>query len=144
MSERDRLRALQVRVPGHHRVDLAARSLDEGARQVEHRGIELVEAIDREHAEVERDLVIPASRGVQLSADVTDEVAKATLDDRVNVLDVGRPGERALLDLGADPLERIDDLPRLVRREDPPAPQHPGVSETAPDIVCRDPMVELK
>ena len=74
VRERDRLRSLKVRVPGHDRLGLVARSVDERARQFENGGVELVEPIDREQPQVESDLIVAAARGVELAGDVTNEL----------------------------------------------------------------------
>ena len=69
MRERDRLRALEVRVAGQHGVDLGLGALDERQRERFRRTIKVVEQLDDEQAQVERDLIVPAARGVQLAAD---------------------------------------------------------------------------
>ena len=93
MREGDRLRALKVGVPGHDRVDLFGGAPDERSREVEDGRIELRERVDREEPEVQSDLVVTASTRVQLPGDLTDQVSESALDDRVNVLEVGRPGK---------------------------------------------------
>src|SRR5438309_757483 len=60
---------------------------------VEDGRVELRERVDREEPEVQSDLVVTASTRVQLPGDLTDQVSESALDDRVNVLEVGRPGK---------------------------------------------------
>src|SRR5439155_10361303 len=103
MREGDRLRALEVGVPGHDRVDLLGGAPDERSREVEDGRVELRERVDREEPEVQSDLVVTASTRVQLPGDLTDQVSESALDERVNVLEVGRPGKRTLLYLVDDP-----------------------------------------
>src|SRR5438132_13936723 len=111
MREGDRLGPLEVRIPGHDRVDLFGRALGERSREVEDAGVEPRERVDREEPEVQSDLVVAASTRVQLPADLADQVSEATLDDRVNVLEVGRPRRSTLLHLADDARKTVLDGP---------------------------------
>ena len=80
VRERHRLRALQVRVARHHRVDLGLGALEQCDGQRLCGAIELVEQLDHQQPEVERDLVVAAARGVELAAHRTCALGEDALD----------------------------------------------------------------
>src|SRR5204863_6958791 len=64
-----RLRALKVGVAGHDSLDLVRRPGDEGPPELPQGIVQRIERVEGEEAEVERDLVVAAARGVQRAAD---------------------------------------------------------------------------
>ena len=80
MRKRDGLCALHVRVAREDRVDLAGRPTHERLRQLERGAIELVEHLDHEEAEIERNLIVPAARGVELPGDRAGALLKDLFD----------------------------------------------------------------
>ena len=64
VRERDRLCALQVRISRHHGVDLAGGPLHQGTREREKSGVEPVEQLHDEKAQIERDLIVSAAAGM--------------------------------------------------------------------------------
>ena len=137
VRERDRLRALQVRVSRHHRVDLGRSPLDESPREREQRAVETVQQLDDEQAQVQRDLVVAAAAGVQLSADGAGALGQHALDRRMHVLRIGGPREGPVRDLGRDALELAHERGGLVLRDDALTPQHPRVRDAAAHVVRR-------
>ena len=101
VAERDRDRALQVRVAGHRRLGLLGGAVENGAREASERLLGLGGGVRDVEAEGRRDLVVAGAAGVDLPADVAEQA----LDRRVDVLVGGLeivdrdPGE-APLDLG--------------------------------------------
>ena len=85
VPERDRLRALQMRVAGHERLGLGFGAVDEDEREPTNRGQRLVACILDVQAERRRDLVVARSAGVDLAADGPESL----LDGRVHVLRIG-------------------------------------------------------
>src|SRR3989442_7851137 len=144
VSEGHRLCALEVRIARHQRVDLLACTLDQSAREIEDRGIELIERVDGEEPEVQGDLIVPAPARMQLPGDLAHQIPEAMLDDRVHILEVARPGEALLIHLFDDTVEPFDDSLCFGRRENPLPAEHPRVREAAANVVTEDAMVELE
>ena len=82
VAERDRLRALQVRVAGHRRAGLRFGAREDRARERDERGVGLGAGVGDVEPECGRDLVVARAAGVDLAADV----AELPLDRRVHVL----------------------------------------------------------
>ncbi len=144
MRERDHLSSLQMRVPGHDRLDLVLRAFDQRATEIRDRVVERRKAVDGEEAQVEGDLVVPAPSGVQLPGDLADDVAQPPLDDAVDVFEIARPRERFLLHLLKDSLEATFDRLGFLLGEDPLPTEHPRVDEASSNVIKRDPAVELE
>ena len=144
VCERDHLRSLKMGVAGHDRLDLVLCAFDKRASEIGDRIVQRRKGVDREEAEVEGDLVVPAPTGVQLSGDLADEVAEPTLDDGVDVLEIARPWERLLLHLLSDSPKAAFDRLRFLLREDALPTEHSHMGKAAANVVERDPAVELK
>src|SRR5438445_2764234 len=144
VCERDHLRSLKMGVAGHDSLDLVVRAFDKRASEIGDRIVQRRKGVDREEAEIEGDLVVPAPTGVQLSGDLADEVAEPTLNDGVDVLEIARPRERLLLHLLSDSRKAAFDRLRFLLREDPLPTEHSHMGKAAANVVERDPAVELK
>jgi hypothetical protein len=136
------LGALEVGVAGCNRVDVLLRL----AQQAE---AELVDRVDdpparrqRVEAQVGRDLVVAAARGVQLLARLTDLLGELDLEVHMDVLEGGVEIDRALAELLLDDLQGGDDLVGLLDRDDPLAREHAGVGDGPGDIVRQEAPVE--
>ena len=99
VRQRHGLGALKVGVAGHDRVDLGVRPLEQRDRQGLDRAVQIVEQLDGEEAKVERDLIVAAARGVQLSAGGPQAIGERPFDRRVHVLGVAWPYKDPPLDL---------------------------------------------
>src|SRR6266550_4822262 len=84
MREGDRLRALKVRVSGEDRLHLILSTRDERSRELEHRALEIVQQLDHEETQVERDLIVAASCGMKLAGDLARARAQSMLDRGVH------------------------------------------------------------
>ncbi len=119
MREEHRLRALEVRVAGEHRLALAVGKRE----QARDHGIGLApplgELLEGPQPEVRRDLVVAASAGVQLLAEIAHARHELALDPRVHIL-VGCLLERlrALSRVLEHVLERGQQGTQLVGRDD--------------------------
>jgi hypothetical protein len=123
VAERDRLRALQMRVPRHRRVCLLGRALEDDARERDERGVRVVARVGDVKPEGGGDLVVARASGLDLAA----HLAELALDGRVHVL-VGGLGRR---DLG----ERLPHLRQLVRIENARSVQALGVQQCRLNVV---------
>ena len=131
-------------VSGKNGLDLVLRARDERLRKPHHRAFEVVEQLDHEQAEVERDLIVPASRCVKLPGDLACARAQRLLDRRVDVLRVGGPRERPRGDLARNGAQLAHENSGLLLGHDPLPPEHARVSDAAPDVMRRDALVELE
>ena len=93
-----RLGGLQVGKARHDpigaRLGLTQQRLDQDINRLD-RGIAL---ITDPHTEIQRDLIIPATGGVQTTRRIADHVAKPCFDVHVNIFERGRKLKFALLD----------------------------------------------
>ncbi len=129
------LRALQMRVPRHQRVEMLARAIYEGARQCPE-GRCLGDAVLADPQQrVRDDLIIAAAPGVQAATRIAGDLREASLHGGVDVLIPGREYERARLHLTRDghqtglnggPVGGTDDS---LRRE------HAGVGLGSPNVL---------
>ena len=144
MRERHRLRALEMRVSGHDRVDLLRRAREERLPEVAERGVEGVERVEREQPKVERDLVVTAPRRVQLPRGRAEPRREHLLDRGVHVLRVRGPRERARAQLLRDRLQSRDERACILVRQDLLAAEHARVRDAPAHVVQRDALVELE
>ena len=96
MAERHRLRTLEVRVPGHHRLRLGLREREDDERECVDRLARLRARVEHVQAERGCDLVVARPPGVDLPPDVAEQ----PLDRRVHVLVGVEVPVRILCDLG--------------------------------------------
>ena len=136
MRERDRLGALEVRVSGEHGGDLVLRAPEQGKGELLGRAVELVEELDGQQTQVERDLVVAAARRVQRAADRTGALGEHALDCGVHVLGIRRPREAARDDLVADALELAHERARIGLADDALPAQHSRVRDAPPHVVA--------
>ena len=115
MSDRHRLRPLQVRIAGHRRLCLGLGAVQDDARERTDRVDGLGACVLDIEPHRGRDLVVARAAGVDLPAERTE----LPLDRRVDVLVGGIDG--------LDRVERRDDLGELVVREDPGRGKAPRV-----------------
>ena len=102
MGEQHRLRALQVGVAGHRRLEMLL-----GAGQQRRLDLDpprrLVEDLAEVEPLVERDLIVPGAAGVELAADRPRHLDEPPLDVQVDVLELPPEREGAALELGRTP-----------------------------------------
>ena len=140
----DRLGALKMGVTGKDGLHLILRTRDERLRKPQHRTLEVIEQLDHEQTEVERDLIVPASRRMKLAGNIARARAKGLLDRGVDVLRAGGPRERARGDLARDGAELSHEDRRLFGGHDPLPAEHARVSDAAADVVRGNALVELE
>ena len=104
MAERDRLRALQVRVPGHDGLRLRLGEREDHERERVDRLARLRACVEHVHAERGGHLVVAGAPGVDLAADVPEE----TLDRGVDVLVRLEVAVGVLGDLGEARLDLVE------------------------------------
>ena len=142
MREENRLRALQVRVAWHWRVQSVGRAVDQ--RRLDRRepcedpgdGVLEVQPL------VDRDLIVARPAGVELAADGADLLLEPPLDVHVEVLELRPEGERAVLDLPPHLGEPVEGLGELGWRQQAGALERAGPGFTGPEVVSPEPPVE--
>ncbi len=135
VRERDRLRALQVRVAGQDGLLVLARAGDERALEPAERRVAAIAGGDDEEPLVERDLVVAAAAGVQVAGVGADELAEPPLDVGVHVLERRVEADLARRELGADLVEGGHDPARHRLRHDPLRGEHGDVGLAAADVL---------
>ena len=110
VAEGDRLRTLEVRVAGHHRLRLGLREREDDERERVDRLARLRAGVEHVQAERGCDLVVARATGVDLAPDVAEQ----PLDRRVHVLVGVEVPVRILCDLGQAGLDVVE---LLVRQE---------------------------
>jgi hypothetical protein len=124
MRERDHLRALSVRVPGHERGAMLLGAPREhllqrgdGEHQVPARALGV-------ETQVGGHLVVAAAPGVQPSGNVANSLEEASLDGRVDVLVAALEDELVALEVAADLAQRRLEGARVAGRDQPHLAEH--------------------
>ena len=152
MREQHRLSSLGVGVAGHNRLDLFSGPADQGGLQRCYRSEEVGTGRLDVEAEVEGDLVIPASAGVEFAAQGPEFFDQALLDKHVNVFgdrnphpalpQRGRGRERVIRKVGFYGSQGSVDLRLLIAREDTDANQGLCVGPAAGDVLVEKPAID--
>jgi hypothetical protein len=120
MRDEHGLGAAKVRVRRHHRVARRHRLADQYADQRLDGGLEKRDPAFQVQPQVERDLLVPRSTGVQPAAGVADARDQLAFDERVDVLVLlgcGGIEERRIGAGGENLVERAGDRVQLRRRQ---------------------------
>ena len=99
VAEGHGLRGLQVREAGHHGRGMFQRPLHQRHLESGERGVQLVDHVAHEQAEIGCDLVVARARGVQAAGGGSDQLGQAALDIHMDVLERALELEFAALDL---------------------------------------------
>src|SRR5579885_902932 len=142
MSERDGLRALQMGIARHHRVDIAPGDTDEGAAQGGDPFFDLADLIAQVKPEVEGDLVVARTGGVKLPAGIADYCDEPAFDREMDVLVGDVEAESARIDIALDAPEPALDCARLRDLDQSDARQHPRMRDRTHDVMAVEPAVE--
>lgn len=117
MSERDRLGALQMRVTGHHRIDRAIAGLG----KIEQRSLQISQTVRHFHnlgfyikPKIERNLIVPAARGVKLPANGANSFRERGFDVHVDIFERLIPLELTRFDFPFDCAQFVLDLLPLI------------------------------
>ena len=134
MTERDRLRALEVRVARHQPLGVPLGLRGQRVDQLGEAEDRLPRRVPAVEPQVERDLVVARSPGVQRGTG-RRELRQATFDGGVDVLVGVLKLELAAVELALDPSESTFDRGQLALRDDPGRRKAMGVREAAGDVV---------
>ena len=135
MRPSHRLRALQVRKPGHHDVHLALGAIDRHLDQRPQISAQSHQLLTKPHARVRRHLIVSRPSRVQLARDVADELRQTSLVRRVNVLVPGFRLERVSLPLLRHVSQSRHDGVPFIARDDPRARQRRRVPDRPVDVL---------
>ena len=135
VRERDRLSALQVRVPGHHRLEVFLGDRDERLDQLAQHAADLIYALAQIHAQIDRDLIVARARGVQLFARRTEALCQLLFDEHMNVFRLGIDRQLALVDVVEYCGKFACDLLCVIGGNDPLPAQHRDVRDAAGDVL---------
>ncbi len=102
MAEGHRLRRLEMGEAGHHGPGVLQRLFGERLLEVTKPGVDLVDGVADEEAEVGGDLVVPRPRRVEPPGLRPDQLREPGLDMGVDVFEFGREGELARFDFSQD------------------------------------------
>ncbi len=113
MRERDRLRALQMRVARHDGFNVASREADERSAQFADDRDHLAQFVAQIKPEVECHLIVARARGMQLAPRVADLRDQAPLDREMNILVADIESKASGIDLALDFLQSALDRARF-------------------------------
>ena len=105
MAERHRLRRLQVGEARHHRVGMFVGARDQRVEQAAEGRARLIDRVAHPQAEIGRDLVVAAARGVEPPGDRADLVGQPRLGQHVDVLEREVVGHAVAGIIGGDLIE---------------------------------------
>src|SRR5262249_44635804 len=117
VSRQNRLRPLQMRVTWQNEIAIALGSCDENALQVAEPAIDFVERLADPEFDIRNDLIVAASTGVKLPADVAKSLDERVLNVSMDVFELRGKGKPALFNIDGDLVESRDDSGGLVGRE---------------------------
>ena len=143
VGEQDRLGRLEVGRSGQDGVAVALGQPDERPLEIDDRAVEPVDRPAQPEAQVGRDLVVARPAGVELAGQRADPGRQRRLEVEVDVLELGVPGERPGLDLGAQPVEPGDERRDLVVGQQPGPAEPVDVGDRAGQVVERERRVDL-
>ena len=144
VGEQHGLRVLEVRVAGHHDVEVLVGRVEQDAAQLDVAGEELLAEVLGEQADVGGHLVVAGAARVEPAAGRADRAGERALHGHVDVLVVDVPGEGALLDLGGDVGEARVDRGLVLGGDDALLGEHARVRAAAGDVVGRHVLVDLE
>ena len=142
VTERNGLRGLQMREAGHDAVGMFFGARHESAEHcIDPRDRALVGGA-HPHAEIGRDLVVAAARGVQPSGHRADDFGQSRFHGHVDVFEVPVLGYAVALVFGGDLLQTAVDGVGVLLRDDTLPCQHRHMRATARDILAPQHLVE--
>ena len=132
-----------MRIAGHDHVEgelgfIAQRRFERGGQLDD-----VLDLLFDIHAEIERDLVIAAARGMELFAGVADALGQDALDVHVDIFIVDGKFYLAVLNVGEDGGEASDNLVCFFGGDDVLLTEHLRVRHAALDILAVQAVVEL-
>ena len=142
VTERHRLRGLQVGEAGHHRVGMLLRPRQQRVLQRDKRHADLVDRIAHPQAKVGRDLVVAAARGVETAGDRADPVGEPRLGQHVDVFQRQVVRHAVCRVIGGDLVEPGGDRRGIVGRDDPLPAEHRDMRLRSGDVLAPHPLVE--
>ena len=142
MGERYRLRALQMRIAGHHGLDVGARDLDQRAAQSAHERDHCADFVAQIEPQIERDLIVARSRGMQFAARGPDFFDQPALDREMDILVGDVEAKMPGTDLALDSAETRSDLARFRRGDQANLREHLRVRDRTENIVAVEPPIE--
>ena len=142
MTQRHRLRDLQVREARHHGFGMLFGTLDEHALQSADPVDRLVRGVANPQPEIGCDLVVARPRGVQPSRRGADEFAQPVLDGHVDVLELEPLGHPVALIFGANLVEAFEDRRGIALRDDALIAEHGRMGFRGRNILAPQSFVE--
>ena len=142
MAEGDRLGRLQMGEARHHHVGASSARVAERPLQAGDLEDERVDRVAHPEAEVDRDLVVARTRGVQAPGGRTDDLGEAALDVHMDVFERAREGEGPRLDFALDLVETLGDGLRVRRVDHALFGEHGDMGEGAGDVLGGELAVE--
>src|SRR5438552_8533134 len=136
MRKSDGLCALQVCVAGHHHLEMFFGEIEQRSLQTPQARRDFRDLSFDVKPQVERDLVVPAPRGVQFRASGTDSFRQRGFDVHVQVIERAVPRELARLDFLPDREQSTLNFSALRRAYDSCARERCGVRDRPRDVVA--------
>ncbi len=142
VAEEDRLGPLQVCVARHHRIQVAARLLQQRLLQIHGKLDDLHQLFPQIQVHIESYLIIAAPSRVQLAADRTDLFDQHLFYVHMHIFVGHEKLHLAPFDFFLYLLQAGNNLPDLIHRQDAALAQHRHVSQAADDILPPHLLVE--
>ncbi len=142
VSCQHRLRALQMRVSGENRTQIAGTETDKSPLQGQEFFIDLVDSPAAPKPQVGRNLVIARTGGMEFAAGVADALNQCPLDVHVDVFELRRVGKLACFDIGFDRQQALLNRAAFFRRKQSDLGQHRGMGDRAGDVMRVEPLIK--
>ena len=142
VAQCDGLRGLQVRETGHDAVRMLACAAHQRLLQGGEALVHLAKGIAHPQAEIGRDLIVAAARGVKAPCDRADQFGEPRLGGHVDVFAVPVLGHAICFVFCGDGIETRADRPGILGRDDPGLAQHRDMRLGRGDILPPQRLVE--
>ena len=142
MAQRHRLRGLQMGEARHHRIGMLLGAGQQRVRQAGQRGQHLVDRIAHPQAEIGRDLIVAAARGVQAAGNGADRSRQLRLGQHMDVFEGEIFGHAVRGIVRGDRVQPRVNRGGILDRHDALFRQHRDMRLRSGDILTPHPLVE--
>ena len=143
MSPRNWLRLLQVRIPGHHRMQMQGRTINERCLQFSNFTQQFNASLHHPNAHVRRHLIIATAAGVQFAAHAADQFGQPPFNRSVDVLVTRSKHETCFRKLSAHQIQPVHQLRTFLGGEHPRLRQCLRPCHAGADVRAPQPLVKL-
>ncbi len=130
MGKKNRLGSLSMRISRHDDIQMSLGQMDEDVPQRVQLGHDPLNGIPQIHPQIQRNLVVAASPGMQFLGGIPDQLLQPGFNVHVNIFQAVGKREPSFLDFYADPVQAFRHLLRFFFLDHSGFSQHPAMGDT--------------